>query len=180
MLSVKENQTVKTIRNAYLQLLSEKNKEKVTVTELCRLAHINRVTFYNYYTDQYDLLQDIENNLLNEVRKIVFENKDDADKMVRKFCQEFYKNKNLQTLLAGENEDSSLTEKIYESFTEGFTNNFFSGRKEENLQYQFIIYGCRGIFTNWIRYGFKESPEQMAGNLNVIRREMSKKRASGF
>ena len=40
------------IRNAFLQLLRKYSIEKISVTEICRLAEINRATFYRYYENQ--------------------------------------------------------------------------------------------------------------------------------
>lgn len=47
--------TKKVIRDSFLQLLSEKPVEKISVTEICKNADINRGTFYAHYSDPYDL-----------------------------------------------------------------------------------------------------------------------------
>ena len=39
------------IREALYSLMREKPLNKITVTEICRLADVNRSTFYAYYTD---------------------------------------------------------------------------------------------------------------------------------
>ena len=55
--------TLKQIDNALLDILSETSFDKITVDELCRTAIINRSTFYKYYKNKNDLL----NNYLNRV-----------------------------------------------------------------------------------------------------------------
>ena len=47
--------TKKVIRDSFLQLLNEKPVEKISVTEICKNADINRGTFYAHYSDPYDL-----------------------------------------------------------------------------------------------------------------------------
>lgn len=47
------------IREALMELLRIKPYSKITVTELCRLADINRGTFYIHYFDVDDVLDDI-------------------------------------------------------------------------------------------------------------------------
>ena len=47
--------TKQAIRDSFLKLLSEKPIEKISVTEICREAEINRGTFYSHYTNPYDL-----------------------------------------------------------------------------------------------------------------------------
>ena len=55
--------TLKQIDNALLNILSETSFDKITVDELCRTAIINRSTFYKYYKNKNDLL----NNYLTRV-----------------------------------------------------------------------------------------------------------------
>lgn len=48
------------IRETFTELLRSKPIEKITVTEICKLAEINRSTFYVHYQDAYDLLEKLE------------------------------------------------------------------------------------------------------------------------
>lgn len=47
--------TKQAIRDGFLRLLAEKPIEKISVTEICREADINRGTFYAHYSDPYEL-----------------------------------------------------------------------------------------------------------------------------
>ena len=51
--------TRQVIKEAFLTLLEEKEYPKITVTEICRLAEINRGTFYLHYYDTADVLDDL-------------------------------------------------------------------------------------------------------------------------
>lgn len=42
---------------SFLELLKQKPVSKITVTELCELAQINRATFYKHYLDVQDLME---------------------------------------------------------------------------------------------------------------------------
>ena len=44
------------IKETFIDLLSEKDISKVSVSEICKIADINRATFYRYYLDVFDLL----------------------------------------------------------------------------------------------------------------------------
>ncbi len=48
--------TQSSIKQILIHLLKQKELEKITVTELCELADINRSTFYSHYCDIYELL----------------------------------------------------------------------------------------------------------------------------
>ena len=51
--------TRQTIKDTFLELLKQKSFTKITVTEICKNAEINRGTFYLHYYDIYDVLSDI-------------------------------------------------------------------------------------------------------------------------
>ena len=70
-----ENQRVKLskimLKNALVELLETKPINKITVYELCRSAEINRSTFYKYYGEPQDILNEIVNELLEKTAIIV-------------------------------------------------------------------------------------------------------------
>lgn len=52
------------IKDACFHLLGERGYSKLTVKEICKVANINRTTFYRHYTDVDEVLRQIENDLL--------------------------------------------------------------------------------------------------------------------
>jgi len=97
----------KVIIEAFLLLLQEKNLNKITVTNICKVADINRGTFYSYYNDPFDLMRSIEEeliekmmstiiisgeeNILNELLKLILINKD--------LCKIIFNEKNSSNVL---------------------------------------------------------------------------------
>jgi AcrR family transcriptional regulator len=59
--------TERVIREACLEMLQEMPPEKITVSELCRRADINRGTFYLHYRDSADLLETMGTELADEL-----------------------------------------------------------------------------------------------------------------
>ena len=55
------------IRNSLLELLRTKPIAKITVTEICEMAGINRATFYAHYSDPSDLLHALESEIIEDV-----------------------------------------------------------------------------------------------------------------
>lgn len=51
--------TRRMIETSFLELLEEKPVSRITVTQLCERAQINRATFYKHYLDIPDLLEKI-------------------------------------------------------------------------------------------------------------------------
>ena len=58
--------TKQVIREAFFELLREKGFEKMSVADICRIADINRGTFYLHYVDKYDLLDAVIDEALDE------------------------------------------------------------------------------------------------------------------
>ena len=59
--------TKKAIREAFLKLLSERDLNDITVKALAECAGINRKTFYNYYSGIYQIIEELENDLVDKV-----------------------------------------------------------------------------------------------------------------
>ena len=53
--------TKKLLRDSLFSLLQTKSINEITITELTEVADINRATFYFYYTDIFDMLDQIQN-----------------------------------------------------------------------------------------------------------------------
>jgi len=64
--------SIESIKDSFGQLLSTKEPDQITVTELCALARINKKTFYRYYSSLEDLMaelsQEISRKFLSRVQ----------------------------------------------------------------------------------------------------------------
>ena len=59
-MDLRVEKTEKAIKNAFIELRSQKPLEKITVKELCAEARINKSTFYSHYQDIYALSEAME------------------------------------------------------------------------------------------------------------------------
>jgi len=55
--------TKKSIKRAFAYLLSQKDLNDITITDIANVADINRKTFYTYYAGIYDVIEDIEDEI---------------------------------------------------------------------------------------------------------------------
>ena len=66
--------TKKMIREAFVELLGEKKSiESITVGELVDRANIAKSTFYNHYTDIYEVAEEFENELIMNLSTVFHE-----------------------------------------------------------------------------------------------------------
>lgn len=160
-----------TIRNTFLDLLKKFPVEKITVAEICRVAEINRATFYRYYDNQYDLLSALENEMFDEIKTSSFEYRNDIDKLTENIFTKFVEQKEVWTLLLSDHADLGFQNKIYSFFDEHFAKTETS--KESEFRYRFLLYGYSGIFDYWVKNGMKESPNEMAGYIAKFRHDLT-------
>ncbi|HWT75545.1 MAG TPA: TetR/AcrR family transcriptional regulator [Mobilitalea sp.] len=57
--------TKKTLKQTLITLLDEKPFEQISIKELCDLAEISRITFYTHYSDKYELIEEIFQDMIN-------------------------------------------------------------------------------------------------------------------
>lgn len=65
----KREQTRNKIIKAFMLLYAENNIDKITVKQISAAAGVNRSTFYVYFIDVYDLLENIENEMLEIIKE---------------------------------------------------------------------------------------------------------------
>ena len=59
--------TKRCMKDALLELLESTPLNKISVTDICNSADVNRSTFYSYYNDIDALLSEIETEVLEQI-----------------------------------------------------------------------------------------------------------------
>ena len=166
------------LKNAFTELLSMKTLNEISVKELCELADINRGTFYLHYQDIYDLKQNLENELYEQILNIanVAPRNIDEDTSYTFFLEMFRsveKQKPLLKAFLGPNGDISFLRQIQTLFKEQYLSILLHGKEAKNLadldySYNFIASGFIGLVESWI---YEETPtpaEEMAKLISKI------------
>ncbi|GAA0453684.1 TetR/AcrR family transcriptional regulator [Alkalibacillus silvisoli] len=162
------------LRDSLIELLSDKPITAVTVKEICELADINRSTFYTHYSDQYDLLKKIEDEIIEDMNEYLsnysFTKEDEALLMTQKLV-EYIKDKKLmfETLL-NEKGDSTFEKRVMEvAHRFVMKNTMATSNIDEHLSgylSTYIISGAIHLIKEWISKGMKESPKEIAELIN--------------
>lgn len=138
--------TKKAIRQAFISLRQDKPIEKIYVENLCREALINKSTFYRYYRDIYDLVEQLQEEALAPIRQFLLENPiqeenismiiDDLEETI---SQVYRENKGLFS-----NQDETL-EKIFQLYQETISKNV---SEMARLRLSFAVGGAYAILKH--------------------------------
>jgi len=160
--------TKKMLLQALTQLLTEKKINKITVTELSELADINRATFYLYYKDVFDMMEQVENELFENFTMSLeqythegfsYESSISFYTYAFEFVKEYA---NICKILLGPDGDYSFVEKFKKAIksNDGIKNS--GDVVQDSYIKSFVIAGFIGVIQQWIEDDMKTSPSDMA------------------
>ena len=165
--------TRKQLRHCLALLLKEKKIQEITVREITEMADLNRGTFYLHYRDVFDLLQQIEEELLGELEAALqkypaFEVHKNLSRLLADVFRCVEENTDMVQILLGENGDLNFVNRIKELVREKCLKDWMELFRTPqssifDAYYSFIVSGCLGLVTYWLESGMKESPKELAG-----------------
>ena len=121
------------LKKSLIEWMEQKPLAKITIKELCERADINRCTFYAHYRDQYDLLQQIEDEIISEIRERLsaFDFRADigeAFQVVEQIFQYIADNRDFCSLLLSEKGDFSFQKRVTALFQEQYAQQWQASR----------------------------------------------------
>lgn len=159
------------LRAGLAKLMQDKSIQEITVKELVDEVDINRSTFYLHYTDIYNMLDQIEAELLAEIISVIDAHKmapiEDAFPFIADIFTILENNKDICRALIGPNGDLSFVngiEHIISSYSMQALSPLFPQGLQEDLRYSsaFWLSGCMGLIKSWLLNNRPDSPEHMA------------------
>lgn len=164
--------TKKQLRSALTQLLLEKDISHITVRDVADLADVNRGTFYAHYSDVYDLLRQLEEELLQRLDMVgekhsprqanegFFAYLTALFELLHECSDIFY-------TLYCRSGDTEFQDQVFNKLKYQYLYEYLSiygGSESEKLDYcvSFIVSGMCTLAKIWIENGLRESPEEMA------------------
>lgn len=162
--------TKKTIKDTFLKLLSEKDINKITVSEICKIADINRATFYRYYLDVSDLLNSIKKEFELELKN-AYKPKDETENTILNFSKAmltvFLENKELVKVLFNTDNGiyflSNILEMAYSKCQEKWEKELPNLPVQE-IEYAsiFIFNGALGVVNFWVKNNFDKDINEIS------------------
>ncbi|HAM62177.1 MAG: TetR family transcriptional regulator [Firmicutes bacterium GWF2_51_9] len=157
MLKQKEitNLTRQNLIDAFWSLYRVRRIESITIKEITQKAGYNRGTFYEYFTDVYDVLHQIEETLiphLDELPPIQLSNQQ-LGMPLDLFLDLYEKNSQYYSILLGDNGDPAFATKLKNAtkpiLLEAFNRNSVYTDTELDYILEYILSAMIGIMSHW-------------------------------
>ncbi len=160
--------TRKVITDSFVKLLLTKPIKRITVTEICEEAEINRATFYKHYKDPYDLYDQLQEQIFLEYKEMIdsflVEGVEDSFRQmlsVMKIVNERY-----GTIFHQQGEDTlmhRLSQYSFEHFSKTIiqANSHTLTEEEGNLCYCYVSGGTASVIDYWMSNGAKQSIDEI-------------------
>lgn len=147
------------IQQAFVRLLEEKELHKVSVTDICKLAEVNRTTFYANYLDIYDLADAVQDALEKEVAELYREEHDHSynSNNFLKLFYHIYENQPLYKTYFKLGADRRFKLVRYD------TEQALQYYNNEHMEYhiEFFRNGLNAVVKKWLENDCRETPEEI-------------------
>lgn len=155
----RKRESIKKFEKVFIDLLQTKELDKISVSDICKIAGLNRTTFYANYADVYALADSIRDKLEQNMLELY------KDEITIGF------NSNDYLKLFRHIKENQVLYRTY--FKLGYDNqykiyNYDIEQAQEHFQGKFIEYhmeffrsGINSIIKMWLLNECQESPEEM-------------------
>ena len=149
------------IKKVFVEMLQVEELERISVSEICKRAEVNRTTFYSNYDDIYALADSLREEIEEGFRELYHDELDNEY------------NSNDYLPLFRYIQANQILFRLY--FKLGYDNQYkivsYDRRlAQQHFDGQFVDYHCEffrsginAIIKMWLAGGCKETPEQMVG-----------------
>ena len=169
--------TKRAIKTAFARLLSEKDINDITISDIAELADINRKTFYNYYAGVYEIVDEIENDIADAFDQVLTES--DFKDNLKTPLQAFEKltaivNTDMDFFgwLLSMESNTNFTAKIVsllKTKIRALVVPYVSvDEKKVDLLLDFTMPGLVAVYQQWFNSDRRQSLDELSENLNTL------------
>ena len=158
--------TKKLLKNSLTKMLQTQNIYQISIRELCQNADINRSTFYKHYGSQFDLLAEMEEDLIKNIENTLLSSQNSCNEnIIEQIIIYLEENIDFVRLLLNSNVDSEFPKKIFSlEPIRRMISSLKIDIKDDEYEYYccFILYGAYQMIHEWINKENRERPAWIA------------------
>lgn len=174
--SMSKESTKKDIIEAFWTLYQVKDISKISVKELCEIAGYHRTTFYDHFTDVYDVLNQLERSLLPPFEssfEVLSQSIEFSDftMLLEQFLSLLIQNKEYLSIIIGQRKDPYFQDRIKQMIRPVFLKYFKAQDLPDSYSayvFEYQISAVFGLVTFWFQNGENLSKEELMKLLDLI------------
>lgn len=161
--------TKASLQTALIKILQEKTLDKISISELCKLASVNRGTFYLHYRDVSELFEEYFHDMTEDLRKAYYEPylltdfkiENLSSDMIRIF-HHVEKYKQFYKIVFDRKTPMMYYYRLFD-IVRNYLIDSISEVKSENIEFiaSYQANAIIGLVIQWIQHDFLETPDHM-------------------
>jgi AcrR family transcriptional regulator len=167
--------TKRALREGLAELMVDNELRNITVRELTDKVDIHRATFYVHYKDIYDLYNQMEDALVNELDEIIFSNyTPQAREMFSKVLDYILENKNICRMIFSNNAKNAFLDRLNATLKKMNLEDMLKRnglpKADEKIEFyvQYNHMGCLSIISRWVETDFRCPKDELVELLTEI------------
>lgn len=170
--------TKKAIKEALATLLQNRALKNISVSQITELADISRSTFYAHYQDIYDLYDQMENDVLEDISRIIVEAPShEYGEIYIKLINYIYDNATICHSFMGNSMNNQFRNKLSSFFEERYNRIVLYEMKSETMHEEwkyisrYLNGGCIHAISLWLESDFsvpKDTLIQIIKNIDEV------------
>ncbi len=161
--------TRKILKQSLIELMKDKPLHEISIKKICETADINRSTFYHHYNSQYELFDDIFNDIGTDIYAIVEKNIQNTNWLQDVLSETFeYLENDRDTVLIilSQNSGLGIGEKLSHFLERFFA--FNSASAASSYCALFISSGITSIVWKWLNKAERLPAKQLAQTITAL------------
>ncbi len=158
--------TKRMLKDALTEMLRDTDIYHISIRELCQRADVNRTTFYKYYGSQFDLLADMEKDLLDFLSDAITAYAENPVRIIETACEYMESHLEFGRLIINNNVDPLFPQKLFSlaAVRDAALEKYVGQQDETALEYLFnyLTYGAYRVICVWLNKEERESPRQLS------------------
>lgn len=159
------------LKQSLIELMKTKPIHEISIKKICETADINRSTFYHHYDSQFELFNDILNDIGYDIIEIVKKHHNSDDWMKQILCDAFiYIENKRETILVilSENSGFSVGERLTD-YVERFVNTSLENSSEiAKYSVQFATAGMTSVVWQWLKKEDRIPAKELANMIAAL------------